>query len=223
MSSPQPHVIGFRKLSLEKRFLIRGVIACAITVASYQMLIRPEYQRLAAAKLSLAAQQNELDEMKNLPHVVDDIPAAIVQMTQRRDQLKARLKDSGDASTLYDKIGKLGQRCGVRTDRIDPVRVDSPQVAALGREATQAGAVTLESYGYQIEVIGSYENIAKFVDAINSETGVSYVGSLLCEPLVQPGSAPKQVRATVGTMHFKLPAEREKAAASANSTPGETN
>lgn len=219
MSSPQPHVLGFRKLSLEKRFLIRGVIACAITVACYQMLIRPERQRLAVAKLSLASQQSELSEMKNLPHVVDDIPAAIVQMTQRRDQLKARLKDSGDASTLYDKIGKLGQRCGVRTDRIDPVRVDAPQLAP---GHVHAGGVPLESYGYQIEVIGSYENIAKFVDAINSETGVSYVGSLLCEPWVQPGSAPKQVRATVGTMHFKLPAQKEKAAASATSPTGET-
>lgn len=219
MSSPQPHVIGFRKLSLEKRFLIRGAIACAITVACYQMVIGPERQRLAVAKLSLASQQNELDEMKNLPHVVDDIPAAIVQMTQRRDQLKARLKDSGDASTLYDKIGKLGQRCGVRTDRIDPVRVDAPQ-AAPGSAANHASGVTLESYGYQIEVIGSYENIAKFVDAINSETGVSYVGSLLCEPWVQPGSAPKQVRATVGTMHFRLPAQKEKAAASATLPPG---
>lgn len=220
MSSPQPHVIGFRKLSLEKRFLIRAAVACAITVACYQLLVRPERQRLAVAKLSLASQKRELDEMKNLPHVVDDIPAAIVQMTQRRDQLKARLKDSGDASTLYDKIGKLGQRCGVRTDRIDPVRVDAPQVSGHGGK--NAGGVPLESYGYQIEVIGSYENIARFVDAINSETGVSYVGTLICEPWAQPGSAPKQVRATIGTMHFKLPAQKEKAAASVASPSGET-
>ncbi len=221
MSSPQPHVIGFRKLSLEKRFLIRGAIAGALTIACYQFLVRPERLRLAEAKLSLASQQNELDEMNNLPHVVDDIPAAIVQMTQRRDQLKARLKDSGDASTLYDKIGKLGQRCGVRTDRIDPVRVDPPRAAVSGKGAKQDLGIALESYGYQIEVVGSYENIAKFVDAINSETGVSYVASLLCEPMVQPGSGPKQVRATVGTYHFKLPVSKEKASAATTTTPGD--
>ena len=220
MSLPQPHVIGFRKLSLEKRFLIRGAIACALTIACYQFLVRPERLRLAAARTSLASQQNELNEMNNLPHVVDDIPAAIVQMSQRRDQLRSRLKDSGDASTLYDKIGKLGQRCGVRTDRIDPVRVDAPHAPVSGRGAKPNVGVTLESYGYQIEVIGSYENIAKFVDAINSETGVSYVGSLLCEPLAQTGSSPKLVRATVGTLHFKLPSSKDKASASATKTPG---
>ena len=166
MSAQQPRVMGHRRLPFLQRVLIHGAVACVLAAAGYNFIVRPERSRLSSALASLTSQEHDLQETQDLPHVVDDIPAAIIQMSQRRDQLLARLKDSGDASTLYAKIGKIAQRCGVRTDRIDPIRADNRTVASASLLDASNGIV-LETYGYQIEVIGSYENIAKFTDAIN--------------------------------------------------------
>jgi Tfp pilus assembly protein PilO len=218
LSPSQPQVIGIRKLPVEQRFLMHGVIACALAAAAYYFVVRPEKVNLSAAQSALASQENDLRTTASLPHVVDDLPAAITDMVVRRDKLLARLKDSNDVSSLYDKIGKLAQRCGVRTDRIDPMRSENRSVSSAPK-LNSKNRMTLESFGFQIEMVGTYESVAKFIDAINVETGVTMIVGMTLEPLDVIEGKPIQVRGTLTTLHYKM-ASRKESMTGAPSTGG---
>jgi hypothetical protein len=209
MKTKTPEVLGVRRMSSERRFAYQLVTALAVALAGYHMLVKPEARLLKMAQATLAAQAKDLSDVGQLPQVADDLPVAIKQMGDRHHELLAKLNASADASKMYDMIGQLAGKSGVRTDRIDPVRNGDSRAASSGGK--DKNRLVLESYGYSIEAVGSFDKLAGFIDQLNTSTGVTRISNLVIEPLETPEGQEQRIRAIITTVHYRMPQPRKDA------------
>jgi Tfp pilus assembly protein PilO len=183
---------------VQKQTLVRSVVALGIAVLAWQIIARSQQLELAHARASLATRHNELEEFSVAPTVLKDLPAASEALQRRSKELRTRLAITADTGKLYETIGNLALRQQLRIERIDPLR-------SSGQAAGSAAKVGIEKTGYAMEVVGTYDGVARFIDQLQSALGVSKVESVRIEPAPISGKDGSLVRATIETQHLRLP------------------
>ena len=196
MSSPASASYG--PDSLQRQVLLRGVVALGVVVLAWQVLARSQQTGLAQARAEVTARAERLETFNAAPRAVVDLPTATESLRRASTDLRARLSQTADTAKLYEAIGNLAQRQQLRIERIDPLR-------SAGESAGAAAKVGFEKSGYALEVVGSYDGVARFLDQIQSSLGASRVESVRIEPIAVTGSQGTLVRATLETLHLRLP------------------
>src|SRR5205085_2652633 len=112
---------------------------------------------------------------------------------------------SGDATRLYEAFRSIAATTAVRIERVEPSTSSRGQ-----RSVTSKSETTSELLGYSIEVTGTYAAVARFMDALEQELGVTKVTSfhMSLSGVAPPGvtNAPTDplITAIVETSHLKL-------------------
>lgn len=184
--------------SLQRQVLLRGVVALGITVLAWQVLTRSQQTGLAQARAQVASRQEQLAAFEAAPRPVTDLAAATESLRRTSLSLRNRLAQTADSAKLYEAIGNLAIRQQLRIERIDPLR-------STGESAVSAAKAGFEKSGYALDVVGSYDGVARFLDQIQTSLGASRVESLRIEPVAITGNQGALVRATLETLHLRLP------------------
>lgn len=98
--------------------------------------------------------------------------------------------NAAEGSRLYSQLLALGDREGLRIERIDPASRDEEQ----GLFAT--------TVAFSIEAVGSYQNVARFIGAIENDFGFASVVGFSLTPI--DGEQGELVHASLETAHRRF-------------------
>jgi hypothetical protein len=176
-----------------------GLIAVALT-AGFVVLVNGSCDHEYALK---SAQLEKLsDELRNEPDA-----GALATLRQRAASMLSQVDVSSSISnetTLYDRLMELGEMTDVRIDRVDPVRT--------GGASSKDGES--RSFGANIVAVGTYEAIARFINAI--EAHISYSTVIRFDLSLVSSQGEGLVRGNVETRHLRLDEETIERVASVN-------
>ncbi len=198
---------------LQRQTILRCVVALGVAVLAWQMITRSQQNGLVQARASLIARDEQLAAFANAPAAASDLAAATEALTRQAKQYRTRLAITADTAKLYESIGNLALRQQLRMERIDPLRT-------AGQSAGTAAKAGFEMTGYAMEVVGTYEGVARFLDQMQSALGVTRIESLRIEPAAIAGKDGSLVRATIETQHLRLPPGGMKVDTNPDSLPG---
>jgi Tfp pilus assembly protein PilO len=183
---------------VQRQTIMRCVVALGIAVLAWQLITRSQQTGLSQARASLAARQEQLAAFAAAPATVADLSVATQTLKGQSKKYLDRLAITADTAKLYESIGNLALRQQLRMERIDPLRT-------AGQTAGAAAKDGFEMSGYSMEVVGTYDGVARFLDQLQNSLGVTRIESLRIEPAVITGKDGSLVRATIETQHLRLP------------------
>jgi len=167
-----------------------GLIAIAL-IAGFVVLVNGSCDHAYALK---TAQLEELSEkLRNEPDA-----GSLATLRQRAVTVLSQVDVNSSISnetTLYDRLMELGEMTGVRIDRVDPVKT--------GGASSKDGEI--QSFGANIVAVGTYEAIARFINAI--ETHISYSTVIRFDLSLVSSQGDGLVRGNVETHHLRLDEE----------------
>lgn len=188
--------------------LLAGVAAAA----AWYFADRPLEAAFRARQAALERARQEVFDNELTASSESDLPEIIRSLEERRAALYARAAKSGDMAGLYEAFRGLAADRGVRINRVEPTashRLPANQALA-DREPLG------ETFGYAVEVSGTYAAIAGFIGACERELGASRVGGFrISAEGPTPAGAEPTLTALVETVHLKLTPK----VASAGDTP----
>lgn len=164
-----------------------ALLAVAIT-AGFSMLVNRWCDRAYAA--NAAVFETMSDELRNEPDT-----GALTTLRQRAATILSRVDVSSNISNesaVFERLMELGEKSGVRIDRVDPVRT-------AGRDTDEG---EIRSYGAKIVAVGSYEAFARFVNSI--ESNISYSTVIRFDLTLVSTHGEDLVRGSVETRHLHL-------------------
>ena len=190
------------KSRLQGKFPAQVLVAMALACASWHFGIRPLQRGLAEAKAETAAAAREIDAHeakygKDASAPQDDLRA----LTSRETALKTRGEMSADAAKIYEALGTIATNRNVRIERIEPARGPVRDVRSAGKGADGASC---EAIGYSIEAVGEYGDLVSFVDAVQTDLGITKVLSVRFGPGPAGSKSRTLLSASIESAHFKL-------------------
>lgn len=180
-----------------RSMMAEGMIIVAVLAAAHMLLVQPAERRAAQAAATLASMRATIAEAS------ESAASAAAPGSERADRLQEMSERSRDAARVYQTISELGERAGVRIDRVQP----TPFVADARTARGLAGV------GCSISASGSYESIARFLDALQRDAGFAAPTAVRLAPLVVDGA--EMVQASIDTAHRAIDLEAIVAGASA--------
>src|SRR5262245_15329644 len=202
---PQRPVKPSSGLTLEQRqHVMRGILCAAAVGATWYFVARPMEAGLRFQQSAFAATQAQLRQHEATLQSEPNMAPTIRSMSDRLHAITTWAAKSGDTGGLYEAFRDLAAKTGVRIEVIEPNGARQPSRPSGGRSKTDL--VTCELAGYTIDISGSYEAIARFIGACDTQLGASKVVSFRMSPA--PGSPPGEpasvVVASVETVHLRL-------------------
>ncbi len=183
-----------------RSYLVRLVIISALAAAGWRFIVRPLHARVQERDAMLQSMQQEVSAGNAHIQAQVTTPEAVISSLRRRaDSLRETWSLSNDASRLYERFDALAHRYGVTIERIEPH-------AAGGNQRVpdpDDDVPVVSDLGYSIELIGTYDAVARFMRAVQGETGLVRIESFRIAPEAAGRGEPR-VRASVRTMHFQI-------------------
>jgi hypothetical protein len=161
----------------------------------------------------------------------------LLQVTRYVDAATEWTKPAENVTELYDALVQTADELGVRLDRIDPVGSPRTVAGASATAGLSAGATgpqgrrgaivtgaagelqrsgyAAEMHGFRLGATGTYQNIVRFVDAVQHHLGATRIGNFR---IVASGTDQGSVELSLETWHLKLLAP--KAGAAGQGGPG---
>lgn len=190
--------------------LLGHALAVALACAgAWTLAIRPLHARLEGARADLASSTRQVEDLRRrLGSNGVNFHQAIHTISEHTSLIEQRCARSGDPSQVYDALGELARSHGVRVERIEPRKVPSSAIPAAPKSARvknsdEARGPSVDAFGYEIEATGSYADVARFVNAIERDAGMSKILAFTMSPIRDARGTPI-VRASVQTAHFRL-------------------
>jgi hypothetical protein len=187
-----------------RRQLLHGAVIAGFVCASWFAAVRPMEHKLAAKRAELQSINSQLADFESGIASEPPLAKAIQGLTDRGRLINTWTACSGDASKLYEAFRTLASKCSVRIERVEP------SSAGRGSHASSKDPNTTELFGYTIEITGTYQNVARFIDACEQQLGVTKVASFHMSPVnnAAPGAggspADPAITAIIETAHLKL-------------------
>jgi len=175
--------------------------AALCAVALWNFTVRPVHQRISSKSVALSAASAEVLQQEAAAGRGEELGDVTAALERRRREMYENVTLSGDATRVYESVRKLAARARVSIERVEPTT--PRQVARGGRHSENEPRG--ETFGYALEVVGSYGAIAAFMDACERELGVAKVcGARLGTTGTTPAGQEPVLTATVETVHLKL-------------------
>ena len=197
--------------SLARMYASKSVLLATAAGAIWYFAVRPMNDELRQARAAFDAFAVEIDEhthqFGSTPFSVEEIAA---DLKSRRAGIESQFADSANPARVYDSLGELAARTGVRLERVEPGKG--------GRGVVSQCPEIMVSAVHTIEATGTMSQLADFFTAIDTELGMSRVGSVRLSPV--PGSQGEQLTATLDTTHLRLAERSSKPTAKATEKTG---
>ncbi len=185
--------------SSARNYIVRLAVVSSVACAAWYFVVRPLGAGLEVQRVSLAAATAEIEAGQTQIIMSLQEPGEIIQeLREQAESLKRFWSISADASVLYEEIDAVAKRYGVVVERVEPSRGGSK--GAVGDE--QEDAPAFNEIGYSIELVGSYEGVARFMRAIQNELGMARIDTVRITPALSIDQA-TQVRASIKSTHFQ--------------------
>jgi len=190
--------------------LVRAGVCAAVICAAWYATVRPMEQGLMKRGALLSKAMGELEASVHTTAAEPPLDDAMAQLIAQATALNQWTAKSGDAGRLYEAFRALAAEHSIRIERIEPSgsRTIQRAAAAPGLPAPSPGEV----FGYTLEVVGAYEDIALFLYSCEARLGASKIISFRIAPAFTPGTTPlgtspegpSQLSATIETSHLRV-------------------
>lgn len=183
-----------------RKLMTHGAMSAAILAAAWGLGVSPLQESLQQERASRAVDADRIASYAQLDGQSLAQPARLVgRLIRNAKAINESCAISGSDAHLYEELGRLAERTGVRIERMEPHRAHNTTVPSndgLDR-------LPVRSSGYTINFEGSFSQVVAFVDAVENETGLCRLSA--CR-LVQGGvlDGSSQILATITTEHFAL-------------------
>ncbi|MCC6230102.1 MAG: hypothetical protein IT432_12870 [Phycisphaerales bacterium] len=197
--------------TLARTYASKSVLLATAAGAIWYFAVRPMTDELRQARAAFDAFAVEIDEhSRQFGAASFDAEAVAADLKARRTDIETRFADSANPAHVYDALGELAARAGVRLERVEPGKG--------GRGVVSQCPEIMVSAVHTIEATGTMSQLANFFTAIDTELGMSHVGSVRLSPV--PGSQGEQLIAMLDTTHLRLSEHSNKAAGKTGAKPG---
>ncbi|MFO0833849.1 MAG: hypothetical protein U0638_02675 [Phycisphaerales bacterium] len=181
--------------TLARTYASKSVLLATAAGAIWYFAIRPMTDELRQARAAFDAFAVEIDEHTRIfgstPFSAEEVGA---DLKARRAGIESRFAESANPAHVYDSLGALAAKAGVRLERVEPGKG--------GRGVVSQCPEVVVSAVHAIEATGTMSQLADFFTAIDTELGMSRVGAVRLSPI--PGSQGEQLTATLDTTHMRL-------------------
>ena len=183
-----------------RAFAVRLTIVVALTAAGWQFIIRPMRTRVVERRAEIEAMRQEIDASTQAIEAQRATPEQVItDLRGRAADLRELWAVSADASRLYERFDALAHRYGITIERMEPKAAASQGTSPKDEEDTPH----IAEIGYSIELVATYDAVARFFRAVQGETGMVRVESFRIAPEESSGREPL-VRASLRTVHYQV-------------------
>lgn len=172
----------------------QGLIACALLAGAVATISGPLRADLAEARSRLRALQRQAERAVGVDPSETPQAEREADPDSRAEEIRRRSERAADAGALYDSIMRLAQTHGVRVDRLEPRN-------QRGKETPDRAT---PSTTFAVTAAGAYDDIARFLQALESDTGFVTTVSLRMTPAPETEGAGR-VLAIFETTHRAFP------------------
>lgn len=177
-----------------------ALIATAACAMVWWFLVRPSHDRLSVAKAQLAEQRAMVHQLNQAnSQVGSSANDELAAWVGRAQELNQHVRGRTDAASVYEQMTTLAQRHGILIKRIDPRQ---RRRVGSGTKAKDNSEVHVVEFGYKIDLEGGFEQVARFIDSVATESPLSVVTTISLTPVVR--GRVHLVNATIETSHSRL-------------------
>lgn len=182
-----------------RSYVVRLAVVSAVACAAWYFGIRPMREGLVTKRATLSAMEAEISSGQELVERSEIVPELLINELRRAaSSLRELWAISADASVLYDAIDTIAQRYAITIERMEPRR----GVPARDARGEGEDRPVFNEIAYTIDLLGTYENVARFLRAVQSELGMARVDSVRITPALSTDD-PAFIRASVTTTHYQ--------------------
>ena len=202
---------------LDRRFLAQGLIVAALILGGWMMFVQPRVVELRAIEAQIAEASVGLQKTDEI--AVQLIAQQAARIRTRISEIVAASTAAEDTAGLYRQVMTLATQHDVIVESLNP----GTAAAAGVDKSVQVASINMA-------VHGGYEQIASFLDALDSLRGFVRPGSLTITPREDGEQRIVQAQVVCEAMRFALPEKLAGAPQShlnaigdPSSAPGGTN
>ncbi len=159
-------------------------IAGSLCAGAHWLIVEPRIRDLQQARAEAAQLEGDLEAAKSLPQQIDTLIQAEKGIQLQAQAVSAASEPATNESVLFARVMDLGQRMGVRVDRLDGKPSNVVASASANTPATARPAAMVR---YSIDARGEYASIARFIQAMQTELGYCRVSSVQFSPSDETG------------------------------------
>ena len=203
-----------RNSGTSNAILAQSLALALAGAAAWALVVRPLSERLRSLQWEATSVREAVDRDR-VALQADDVSASEMfeSIADHTRRLQSVCDASSDSAVVYESIGRLAERSGVRVERMEPRRV-TVAAATPSRQAPvskkrsvegdkKAALPEIEAFGFTIDATGSFAGVAAFIDAIEHEIGLSKAMSFRLMP-VRSMDGSSRVRAVIESAHYRL-------------------
>jgi len=184
-----------------RQFFVLLIGISVVAGAMWTAIIAPMTKRQTEDEAVLEAEKHEIATGRDVLERAVETDDVIRKLEGNAREYESLWAVAADASALYETLREFARESGVEIDRIEPRRVVLlPTLEGLLKEHE----FKAERAGYQIDVHGSFESVARFVRAVQGGTGLSRIDTIRIIPGSTEGDLLDVVSATVCTSNVGL-------------------
>lgn len=177
-----------------------GLIATAACAVVWWFLVQPAHEHLSVVQADLAEQRTMIQQLNQAssaggPSVSDELAL----WSRRAQDLSRYVRGRTDAASIYEQFTVLALEHGVLIKRINPRQ--KRRMSASGRAKNNSQVHVIE-FGYKIDLEGGFEQVARFIDAVATQSPLCMVTTITLTPVVR--GQMHLVNATIETSHCRL-------------------
>ena len=177
---------------VDRQMIAQVVIMLAVCVGGWMMIVEPKVEEITELEASIA--EASADPALASGDNVEQLAQRMIDMRERARRIERRSALAKDSSRLYSAIMDMVAEHGVIVHRLDP---------ASDRRMSSDDAMGVTTFNMNVEA--GYEQLAKFIDALERMEGFVRPTMVTVNPVRSEGEARVEARIVCEAMHFTAP------------------
>ncbi len=165
------------------------MIAGACSAGAHLMFVDPVRTELAEIRASVESQRADASDRATDVPPIDALMKTLEAAKQEKETIDHLSEAARDTAGLFARIEQVAGEHNTRLLHLSPVRQGQ-----LGKVADDV------AIGYQISIESTYQDLVTFVDALQTDLGITRIDQIRIIPMVSDGES--FVTATIQTTHF---------------------
>ncbi len=182
-------------LKHKQQLLIQGATVAGACAMAWTLVVRPSQTHVTQLRDEVRAMESHLQSAPPVAEAVSE--QRLTRLAADAAQLDEISAKASDESRLYADLNRLAREFNVRLDSVQSGK------APRGSKPLP-GKVSVNTVAFDVGVVGSYNDIVRFLHVIETEMGTSIVSGV---QLARSGSTADDaefVAANIQTVHYAL-------------------
>jgi Tfp pilus assembly protein PilO len=180
--------------------ILLAVVLLIVSIVVYSTFIVPVYADVSEMRSEFNAKQRAVDEQREIVNEVEDLLGVYLSIPQLEEALSISVPNSEDLSSAFNQVHALAREYGLLVDQFGA----NSSLPAQVRDAEDEGRAALKNKGtVQMEatLIGSYQGIKLFVEAIERNIRVMDIVAVRIRPIEEIGQNSFVATITINTYY----------------------